>query len=219
MLYLNFNFISFEIGNLLLLTIRPPSGTWNWNGGINYRNNITYTCGPYGKLRLDNGTTVSSLVSTCAWNKTWSPATLPPCIATHCPIIPFPPPSTGLIFHTSTAKGSDSFLLTSQFSAFGPRIPARLPFPGPGFCQAEQKQVMMAIGRVTSTGKRNPTDISFLTEEGDEGFHARISLGDSAVYGWRSANGSVDNFYGSPGDGTSIDLNEPFVLKIRWVKI
>ena len=38
------------------------------------------------------------LLATCAWNRTWVPATLDPCAVISCTVIPFPPPDIGLVY-------------------------------------------------------------------------------------------------------------------------
>ena len=58
---------------------RPPSGTWEWNKSYEYQTQILYTCGPYGKFKLSDGNLKDTIVSECAWNKTWVPTVLDPC--------------------------------------------------------------------------------------------------------------------------------------------
>ena len=62
---------------------RPPSGTWEWNKSYAYNTQILYTCGPFGNFKSPSGKLSNSLVSTCAWNKTWVPPALDPCQGVH----------------------------------------------------------------------------------------------------------------------------------------
>ena len=48
---------------------------------------MSYTCGPYGNFQGgEEGGKYDLVVSTCAWNKTWAPSTLDPCVATSCQV-------------------------------------------------------------------------------------------------------------------------------------
>ena len=54
---------------------RPAAGTWEWDGGLEYETQISFTCGPYGSFP-----DTEVVVATCGWDKTWTPAQLPPCV-------------------------------------------------------------------------------------------------------------------------------------------
>ena len=68
----------------------PPekagSGTWEWNGEYKFDTKITYTCGPFGNFENGTGSKYPELISTCAWNRTWVPGQLDPCVATSCQV-------------------------------------------------------------------------------------------------------------------------------------
>ena len=67
---------------------RPGSGTWEWkDNSIEYGTEVTYTCGPYGNFQGVEGGKYDLVVSTCAWNRTWTPSTLDPCVATSCQVV------------------------------------------------------------------------------------------------------------------------------------
>jgi hypothetical protein len=81
----------------------PPAkngaGTMVWDGSISFNSSATYTCGPYGNFQaIPNGPLSVEQTIVCSWNKSWTPAVLPPCVATSCPSVPFPPSSTGMIY-------------------------------------------------------------------------------------------------------------------------
>ncbi len=76
----------------------PPAGTWEWNGSYKYGTRIKYSCGPYGKFELEGGKLTNEIYSECSWNKSWTPAVLPTCVATACPDIPFPPKEIGMVY-------------------------------------------------------------------------------------------------------------------------
>ena len=64
---------------------RPGAGTWEWNGQLGFATEILYTCGPYGRFQSDAGLMYETLSVTCAWNRTWSPPQLDPCVGRNKP--------------------------------------------------------------------------------------------------------------------------------------
>ena len=176
---------------------------------MEYGTTVHYTCGPHGQFLLDTGSLVDSMVSTCMWNKTWSPSTLSPCIASNCPIIPFPPKKTGLIFDPGQDSG---FSLTSEFAAYNPDLPVVIPFPETA-CSREGFGVMV-VGKIHSEEVDSSADFVFKTSDDDEAFHVAIAIGYNTVYRYAVKNGTVSKAFGAAGDGTTVDLDEPFVLKI-----
>ena len=59
---------------------RPGAGTWEWSGDLSYQTEIEYTCGPYGSFLKADGEVEEILISTCEWNKTWTPSELSACV-------------------------------------------------------------------------------------------------------------------------------------------
>ena len=48
---------------------------------------MTYTCGPYGNFQGgETGGKYDLVVSTCGWNRSWTPSSLDPCVATSCQV-------------------------------------------------------------------------------------------------------------------------------------
>ena len=123
---------------------RPGSGTWAWNLEYKYRTEITYTCGPFGNFKGEDGEKYTELVSYCAWNKTWTPSVLDPCVAASCQVIPFPDPGTGLVYQPE--EGS-SLSLQSEFTVYNPKIKPKfqMNFPGPDFCKGNG-DIMLIVG-------------------------------------------------------------------------
>ena len=121
---------------------RPSSGTWEWNGELQYGTSVLYTCGPYGNFQAPGGEKYAELESGCAWNKTFSLATLDPCVATSCQVIPFPPPEIGMVY---SPDENNRITLASEFNIYNPRLPLDMKFPGPEFC-TDNGDIMMIVG-------------------------------------------------------------------------
>ena len=121
---------------------RPSSGTWEWNGELQYGTSVLYTCGPYGNFQAPGGEKYAELESGCAWNKTFSPGTLDPCVATSCQVIPFPPPEIGMVY---SPDENNRITLASDFNIYNPRLPLSMKFPGPEFC-TDNGDIVMIVG-------------------------------------------------------------------------
>ena len=124
---------------------RPASGTWEWSSldSLEFGTEVSYTCGPYGNFEGENGK-YDLVVSTCAWNKTWAPSNLDPCVATSCQVIPFPPPDIGMQ-HMPDEK--NQITLESEFTVYNPKLAFTMKFPGPEFC-GDNGDIMMVVGSV-----------------------------------------------------------------------
>ena len=187
---------------------RDPAGTWEWSGAFIYQTEVLYTCGPYGKFLLQDGSFADSVVSYCDWSKEWVPSELPSCVASSCPLIPFPPKSSGLIFKPDE---ENEFSIVSKTSKYSPRMPVIMAFPKE---TCEQSKIAMIVGKVLSDDKDSSVDIVMKTKDQDEAFHVTIALGHETIYRYAVQNGTVYNLFGQIGDGTTIDLEEPFVLRL-----
>ena len=104
---------------------RPASGTWEWNGLLEYDTSVKYTCGPYGNFESPTGEKYSVIDSVCAWNKSWTPNVLDPCVAASCQVVPFPPPETGMIF---LPDPENPITLQSEFNVYNPRLPFNMKY-------------------------------------------------------------------------------------------
>ena len=122
---------------------RPETGTWEWNQNIGFETSITYTCGPYGNFEDPGGNKYNLIDSVCAWNKSWTPSQLDPCVAASCQVIPFPPEDTGMIFQPDPAN---PITLVSDYTVYNPKLPMEMAFPG-DFC-GDNGNIMMIVGIV-----------------------------------------------------------------------
>ena len=83
-------------------------------------------------------------VSTCAWNRSWTPSSLDPCVATSCQVIPFPPAEIGMEY---SPDENNRITLASQFNIYNPKLPLNMKFPGTEFC-SDNGDIMMIVGSV-----------------------------------------------------------------------
>ena len=72
----------------------------------------------------------------------------------------------------------------------------------------------LVVGRVTSEDEDSSVDFVFKTEDQDEALHVAISVGFNTVFRYAVLNGTVYNIFGNVNDGTTIDLGEPFEIRI-----
>ena len=56
-------------------------------------------------------------------------------------------------------------------------------------------------------------EIIFATEGIDEAFHIMVDIKDEVVQRWAVFNNETQEILGKPGEGTSIDFDEPFVVR------
>ena len=189
---------------------KPAAGTWEWNGEFSYGSSVLYTCGPYGNFLSPEGDLYEELVAECAWNQTWLPSSLPPCGATSCQEVPFPPKSTGLEF---VPDAKNSLTPASKFSMYNPSLPLKMKFPGDDFCDGEGK--MLVVGKIPADGEDVP-EIIFQGNGTDEAFHVQINHEQEFVARWGVVNNVSLGRSGEPGDGTTIDIDEPFILRFPF---
>ena len=55
-------------------------------------------------------------------------------------------------------------------------------------------------------------EIIFATEAIDEAFHIMVDIKNEVVQRWAVFNNETKEILGEPGEGTSIDFDEPFVI-------
>jgi len=148
-------------------------------------------------------------VAVCAWNKTWVPSKLDTCAATSCQEIPFPPKDIGLVY---TPDEKNNITLASEFSVYNPTLPMVMKFKGVSFCDDNREQ-MMIVGKIPADSELRP-EIIFRGNGTDEAFHFRIDVDAEFVERWANRDNTTVGKQGNPGDGTSIDRDEPFVIRI-----
>ena len=95
---------------------------------------------------------------------------------------------------------------------YNPVIPASLSFPGKRFCSKNTK--LLTIGSIPLNVRKVPA-IIIATENGEnEGIHINLNLKKQVIERYTLLNGTKSEIGGTPGDGTSIDFEEPFVLNL-----
>jgi hypothetical protein len=87
-----------------------------------------------------------------------------------------------------------------------------LKFPGGQFCGDNQEQ-MMIVGTIPLGGKE-PPEIVFAGEGLDEAFHVRVDSDNEVFTRWGGVLNITQGEQGQPGEGTTIDRDEPFVLRL-----
>ena len=86
-----------------------------------------------------------------------------------------------------------------------------MKFPGPEFCE-DNNQKLMIVGRIPEDGKELP-EFGFLSEGIDEAFHLQIDPDNEFLARWAVVANLTTSVIGQPGDGTTIDRDEPFVIR------
>ena len=86
-----------------------------------------------------------------------------------------------------------------------------MKFPGPEFC-GDNNQKLMIVGRIPEDGKDLP-EFAFLSEGINEAFHLQIDPDNEFLARWAVVANVTTTPIGEPGDGTTIDRNEPFVIR------
>jgi hypothetical protein len=189
--------------------VKPAAGTWEWDGALEYGASVLYTCGAVGNFKeRTEGTLYEEQVSTCAWNRTWAPPVLDPCAAIACQNIPFPPKSIGLEYVPDPAN---PISLASEYSQYNPTIPLRMPFPGPEFC-GDNNQKLMIVGRIPEDGKALP-EFALMGPGTDEALHLVLDPDLEFLIRWGVVANVTAGLSGEPGEGTTIDRDEPFTIR------
>ena len=77
----------------------------------------------------------------------------------------------------------------------------------------DEEQIMLLVGRITSESKK-PLEIAFLGgEQPKEAFHVLVDPVQEFIQRWAVPEDVPADVAGEPGDGTTIDLDEPFLLR------
>ena len=152
------------------------------------------------------------MISTCEWDREWFPLQLDPCVATSCQTIPFPPKETGLVH---LEDPNNPIMLASEFTLYDASLPLKMKFPGPQFCG--DGQILLLVGRVPEDSKA-PLEVIFQGEGGREAFHVVVDPGRNFIQRWAVPANITEGLAGQPGDGTTIDLDEPFLLRFSFAQ-
>ena len=86
-----------------------------------------------------------------------------------------------------------------------------MKFPGPEFC-GDNNQKLMIVGRIPDDGKDLP-EFAFLSDGINEAFHLQIDPDNEFLARWAVVANVTTPTIGEPGEGTTIDRNEPFVIR------
>ena len=87
-----------------------------------------------------------------------------------------------------------------------------MKFPGEEFCDGEGK--MLVVGKIPVDAEDVP-EIIFQGNGTDEAFHVQINHELEFVQRWGVVNNVSQGTTGEAGDGTTIDIDEPFILSIQ----
>ena len=103
-------------------------------------------------------------------------------------------------------------------------------FPGPEFCL--ENNLFMIVGSIPAKTKKN-LEVYFATNGTDEAFHMReglhftnlsktlsshtfsLELEEEYIRRWGVLDNVTEDLQGQPGDGTTIDREEPFIIRIK----
>ena len=62
-------------------------------------------------------------------------------------------------------------------------------------------------------------EVVFAAEGIDEALHVQFDVKNEVVYRWSVLDNETQEIFGTEGEGTSIDLEEPFVIRFRKILI
>ena len=107
-------------------------------------------------------------------------------------------------------------LLNAEFSRYTPMIPLTMKFPTSDFCGDNDDRLLM-VGNAPEDDTELP-EIVFATDEDENGtvneaFHVKLDVLKKYVERWGVVGGVVTPRVGQAGDGTTIDFDEPFLVK------
>ena len=94
---------------------------------------------------------------------------------------------------------------------YNPDLPMTLKFVGQEFCGDNQDQ-MLVVGKIPADSEERP-EIIFRGNGTDEAFHIRLDVDAEYVERWANSQNATTGAAGYPGDGTSVDRDEPFVIR------
>ena len=95
---------------------------------------------------------------------------------------------------------------------YNPDLPLTMKFVGQEFC-GDNREQMMVVGKIPADSEERP-EIIFRGNGTDEAFHIRIDVDAEFVERWANQQNATTGAAGYPGDGTSVDRDEPFVIRL-----
>ena len=145
----------------------------------------------------------------CAWNKSWVPDVFDPCVSTSCQYIPFPPPQVDIVY---LPDEQNSLSVLSEMSIYNPRLPLSMVFPGYEFC-LNNGDLLLIVGEIPSRSKSD-LEIIFATRKTTfEAVHFKIDIENDVIQRWGLVDNVTENLLGAPMEGTTIDYDEPFMIR------
>ena len=99
----------------------------------------------------------------------------------------------------------------TEFSMYVPSLPLEMKFLGPDFCGDNTMRLMM-VASVPQGSTANPNIAMMGTDANDEALHVELDIANDYVKRWGVKNGTKVHEAGEPGDGTTIDVFEPFIM-------
>jgi hypothetical protein len=99
---------------------------------------------------------------------------------------------------------------------FNPRTPALLPLPEGGVCGQGLK--LLVVGNIPAGGSALP-ELAVKAGLVDEALHVTVGLEEEVVRRWSVVNGTSVGLQGEAGDGTTVDVEEPFVITYYLLSI
>ena len=114
------------------------------------------------------------------------------------------------------ADPNNPIMLASEFTLYDASLPLRMKFPGAQFC--EDGQIMLLVGRVPEDSKA-PLEVIFRGEEDKEAFHVLVDPRRNFIQRWAVPVNVTEGLTGEPGEGTTIDLDEPFLFRFGPVSV
>jgi hypothetical protein len=86
-----------------------------------------------------------------------------------------------------------------------------MPFPGPEFC-GDNNQKLMIVGRIPGDGKALP-EFALMGPGTDEALHLVLDPDLEFLLRWGVVANVTAGLSGEPGEGTTIDRDEPFTIR------
>ena len=94
---------------------------------------------------------------------------------------------------------------------YNPALPMTMKFVGEQFC-GDNREQMMLVGKIPEDSEHRP-EIIFRGNGTDEAFHIRLDMEAEFIERWANSQNMTTSRSGYPGDGTSIDIDEPFIIR------
>ena len=106
----------------------------------------------------------------------------------------------------------NSLSVLSEMSIYNPRLPLSMVFPGYEFC-LNNGDLFIIVGEIPAKSRSN-LEIIFATDNSNyEAFHFKIDVENDVIQRWGVVDNVTENLMGSRLEGTTIDFDEPFMIR------